>query len=337
MRKWFVGTFIGAILAAAVVAPWVAQAATSGSVGSSASTSSGSPGQGLEISPPVIELSANPGQTVTTKISLRDVTHGELIAKGQTDDFGAGTNEDGQPQLLLNETGATRYSLKYWIEPVPDMDLQPQQLVVTTVIINVPANAEPGGHYGVVRFTALPPNLQGTGVALSASVGTLILLRVNGPVTDKLSLVEFSNGHQTKDGSWINQWFFETGPVGFLVRLRNEGTVHEQPSGRITVKNAWGHQIATMTVNANGGNVLPDSIRRFTEQLSNKKLFGYYKATVALTYAGSKHLSGTLSFWVIPWKLLLAVLVLLIVLFFAFRWGLRRYNEHIISKASGKR
>jgi hypothetical protein len=152
---------------------------------------SGSPGQGLEISPPVIELQADPGQTVTTEIRVRNVTKGELIAKSKVDDFGAGTDETGQPQLLLGETGASRYSLKFWIGQVPDIDLAPSELKKTQVVITVPRNAEPGGHFGVVRFTAVPPSLQGTGVALSASVGALVLLKVSGPISDQLSVEEF--------------------------------------------------------------------------------------------------------------------------------------------------
>ncbi len=340
MRKWFVGSFIGAMLAAAVVVPWGVLAATTGSTspGGAASTSSGSPGQGLEISPPVVELSANPGQTVTVPIDVRDITRGELIAKGQADDFGASSNESGQPQILLNENGETRYSLKYWIPSVPDMDLQPDQLKTADIVINVPANAEPGGHYGVVRFTAVPPNLAGTGVALSASVGTLILLTVNGPVTHNLTLVQFSSGLQNnKTDNWTSKSSFETGPVDFLVRLHNGGTVHEQPSGQIVVKNMFGRQVSTMTVNSTGGNVLPDSIRRFTTAMSNKKLFGYYSATLSLTYAKTMRVNGSLHFWVIPWMLVLTVLLLIVILFFALRWALKRYNEHIISKAGGRR
>jgi hypothetical protein len=75
--------------------------------GTATTNTSGSSGQGLEISPPVIELAADPGQTVTASIRVRNVTAGQLIAKGKADDFGAGTDESGQPKLLLDETGAT--------------------------------------------------------------------------------------------------------------------------------------------------------------------------------------------------------------------------------------
>jgi hypothetical protein len=325
MRRWFTSGIAVVVASAFLVAPGaVAAPAPAG----------GSPGQGLEISPPVVQLTADPGQTVTTQIRVRNVTSGELIAKGRADDFGAGTDESGNPKLLLDETGATRYSLKYWIGSVPDLDLTPQQLKTTTITVRVPANAEPGGHYGLVRFTALPPNLVGTGVALSASVGTLILLKVNGAVTEKLSMAEFSTGVlNQKTEAYTKKGFFEYGPVDFLVRIKNDGSVHEKPVGSITIKNTFGVKSAMVSVNDKGGNVLPDSIRRFPVTLANKKLFGYYTANLALTYANGQKLSATTSFWVIPWKLIVLALIGLVVLLYLLRLGVRRYNEHIIAMA----
>jgi len=231
----------------------------------------GSPGQGLEISPPVIELSADPGQTVTASIRLRNVTKGELIAKGKADDFGASSDESGQPKLLLDETGETRFSLKYWVQGVADLRLAPQELKTSVISIAVPANAEPGGHFGVVRFTAVPPSLEGTGVALSASVGALILLKVSGAITEKVTLAEFSTLQGGKKSS-----FFSHGPVDFLVRVRNEGSLHEKVQGTIEVKNWFGKKIGSVVVNAKGGNVLPDSVRKFQQTFGEKRLFGHY-------------------------------------------------------------
>jgi hypothetical protein len=336
MRKSFVSGMIGAGFAVLTAWPVMFAAASvayaAASPAPAAPPQSNSPGQGLEISPPVIELSANPGQTITTQVRLRDVTAGELIAKGEVDDFGAGGDENGQPKLLLNETGASRYSLKYWVGAVPNLVLAPQQLVSNTITIHVPANAEPGGHYGVVRFTGVPPSLQGTGVALAASVGSLILLRVNGPVTEQLNVAEFSTYQKG-----VKTSFFEAGPVDFLVRLKNTGTVHEMAKGNITVKNWFGKSVAVLNVNANGGNVLPDSIRRFQATMSQKKLFGHYTANLSLTYAGTKTLTATYGFWVIPWKLILLLVLGVLVAAYLLRVGIKKYNDHIIAQARRRR
>jgi hypothetical protein len=324
MRKWLMSGIAGTVLALFAMAP----------IGVSAATASGSPGQGLEISPPVIELSANPGQSVSTNISVRNVTAGELVATATTNDFGASSDESGTPKLLLTETGATRYSLRYWVTGVNGLDLAAGELKTTKVVINVPANAEPGGHYGVVRFTGVPPDMKQTGVALSASVGALILLTVNGDITHQANVEQFSTGTQNvKTAEFSVSGFFEHGPVDFLVRIKNSGSVHEQATGIITVKNMFGGKVATVAVNSLGGNVLPDSIRRFTQTLANKQLFGLYTAKLSMTYAGNKTLAANASFWVIPWKLVLLVLLGLLVIGYLLKVGIRKYNQHIIAMA----
>lgn len=329
MRKWLVSGILGAFCVV-VCAASVALAATSTP---QPAQSAATPGQGLEISPPVVELDANPGQTVTTQIRVRDVTQGTLDVHGTVDDFGAGSEEGGQPQILLNESGATRFSLKYWVTGVPNLTLGPGELKTTTITIQVPSNAEPGGHYGVVRFTGVPPSMEGTGVALSASVGTLILFTVNGNITHNLSVADFATGVEPRVDIWSPMSFFEHGPVGFLVRTHNTGSVHEMPKGSITITNMFGRKDTAIAVNATGGNVLPDSYRRFYETWSEKELFGHYTAALALTYDGNKSLSEKISFWVIPWKLILLVLLGLVVIGYLMKVGIKRYNEHIIAMA----
>ena len=326
MKRWMTSL---SLAVAVLLAPLGTALAATAATPTPAGAATASPGQGLEISPPVIEQSADPGTSVTVSIRVRNVSSGVLIANGKADDFGAGTSEDGKPQLLLNENGETRYSLKYWVGSVPSLTLAPQELKTATVTIAIPKNAEPGGHFGVIRFTAVPPNLQGTGVSLSASVGTLVLLRVSGAITDKLTVASFTTGTGTKTHS-----FFEHGPVDFTLRLQNEGSVHEAPTGTITVKNLFGGVTGKVAVNTLKGNVLPGSIRRFDQTLSKKQLFGYYTATFAGSYLDDNHLlTSKVSFWVIPWKLLLLVLAGLLVFIWLIRLGLKRYNAFIIAQA----
>jgi hypothetical protein len=285
-------------------------------------------GQGLEISPPVLELDASPGQTVNAAIKLRDITSGPLVVTGKADDFGA-KNETGDPEILLNETGATRYSLKYWIPNVPSLTLQSEQEQTLSIPIVVPANAEPGGHYGVIRFTGLPPNLSGTGVSLSASLGALVLMRVAGNIVEQLQNTQFfasQNGHTSS--------FFQYGPITLSERIRNTGDVHVQPVGKVSVYDTFGRRIAQLSVNSLAGNILPDSVRRFDQTLNKRYLFGHYRATYDVTYGTSKkQLASSMTFWVIPWQLIIIVTALLLALVLLTRQGIRRYNRYIVGRA----
>ena len=170
--------------------------------GSTAFAANQDVGQALEIAPPVLNIKADPGETITTKIILRDVSKSPLVVRNQINDFVA-NGEDGTPKLLIEDNGEDNpYSLKSWVQPLPEFTLQPKQINELPVKIVVPGNAAPGGYYAVVRFTATPPGLDGTGVSLSASLGTLVLLRVNGDAKEQMSVAEISASKSGKS-AWL--------------------------------------------------------------------------------------------------------------------------------------
>ena len=70
-----------------------------------------SQGQGLEISPPLAELKADPGQVIQTTLKIRNVTQQTLVVSSEINDFTA-DGEDGQPKLLLEEGESSPYSVK---------------------------------------------------------------------------------------------------------------------------------------------------------------------------------------------------------------------------------
>lgn len=294
-------------------------------------------GQGLEIAPPVVNVSANPGETTTAQIFLRNVSSGSLVVTGQANDFVA-AGEDGTPKLILEEDESTNpYSVKGWITGLPKLTIVPKEIKTMSIKINVPADASPGGHYGVIRFTATPADLKTTGVSLSASLGALILITVNGATSEKLTVASFNANSDGKKGS-----FFESGPISFTQRFKNEGNVHVQPVGQVTVKDMFGKKIASLNVNLPPRNILPGSIRKFDQPLDksvigNKKLFGRYTAELSVTYGANKTpLKSTVSFWIIPYTLIAALALLAVIGFFVIRNLLRRYNQRIIAQSRRK-
>jgi hypothetical protein len=296
------------------------------------SAQAGTGGQALEIGPPVMNLSGNPGDVIKTKISIRDISSDSLLVSSEINDFIAG-GEDGTPKVLLDGEESA-YSFKTWVSPLPDMLLKPKQLKELPVTITIPANASPGGYYGVVRFTATAPELENSGVSLSASLGALILLKVNGQAAEKMSIEDFTISHDGKVGT-----FFETAPLLFTERIKNEGNIHEEPVGLVTIKDMFGNTLATLLVNSEQRDILPASIRKFEQPLDetvmgNRMLFGLYTAELSMTYGTNKEVVTTSkSFWVIPYTLIGVSLAALVGGFFLLRFLIRRYNRAIIKKA----
>jgi hypothetical protein len=292
-------------------------------------------GQALEIAPPVLNLTGNPGQTLKTQISLRDVSSGALLVTGSVNDFTA-SGEDGTPKIITEDGETNPYSIKSWVAPLPKLLLEPRQIESLPVTIRIPADAAPGGYFGVVRFTATAPELDSQGVSLSASLGALIFIRVNGEAKESIAIEEFSVA--TPGGTMKSM--FESTPLVFVERIKNNGNTYEQPKGQIIISDMFGKKIAGVNVNLDERNVLPQSIRKFEQTLDksvlgNKKLFGKYTATLTMTYGSKKQtVTSTKTFWVIPYTLIGVGIAVLIVGFLALRFMIKRYNSHIISQAT---
>jgi hypothetical protein len=160
---------------------------------------------------------------------------------------------------------------------------------------------------------------------------------VNGNVKEDLTVEEFSMNNGGKSNS-----LFESTPITFVERLKNNGNIHEQPSGQVTITDMFGKKIAAVNVNLPPRNILPHSIRKFDQPLDSsvigdKKLFGRYTAKLSITYgANNQVVTSSTTFWVIPYRLIGFGILVLIGGFIGLRFLMRRYNRHIIQKAQKK-
>ena len=295
-------------------------------------------GQAFTISPPLVELEADPGQTVQATIKLTNVSAGDLSITVQANDFGS-KNETGEPNIIFDDKEPTPYTLKGWVDIPDNFMLASKETKTLTVPIAVPSTAEPGGHYGVIRFTGASAAGGENDVALSASIGSLVLLRVSGDVKQNANVEEFYSAAP----DFSKQSFFEYGPVTLVSRIRNDGNIHVKPTGTVTVKDMYGKVVQTQRMNGDPENnadaprsILPQSVRRFDTELKDTQLFGKYTATMELTYGDGKTLSSETTFWVVPVKMIALITAGIVVLAIAVTVGIKKYNAHIIKKAQEK-
>lgn len=291
--------------------------------------------QGLQISPAKVELNAAPGKTYDIKLSVTNVTSSELVYSSTVSDFSA-ADETGSPKITIDTSMPKTASIRSWVSGMDEFRLNPRQSMTIDAHISIPLNAEPGGHYGVLSFSGAAPDVEGTGVGLSASAGVLMLIRVDGDVTEEASIASFYSGNLDKPN-----FFFESSPIPFVVRVKNEGNVHIKPVGSIEVSDMFGNSVASVPVNDTKSNILPDSIRRFGGSKSDKLqistkglMFGRYTAQLTLgSYETTgKTLARSISFWVIPYKLVLAVVIAIGAIIFIIRRSMRLYNRRVIER-----
>jgi hypothetical protein len=292
-------------------------------------SSNTNPGNGFRVSPVREELTIQPGKGQSVDVTVENITSEDVIAHPVINDFVASDQENGEPRIILDDSAPpSGNSIKTLIAPLPDIPLKAHERKTVKVAINVPGNAAAGGYYGAVRFSPAGLTDQKQ-VALTASVGVIFLIKVPGNILEKLDVVSLSAAIKDR-----TKTLFMKSPDATVVRLKNSGAIHLQPFGRIEVKDWHGRVISNQEFNNVDprGNVLPNSIRRFSTPLKANASLGRYTISANLGYGDNGQLiSAQSTFWVIPlWFIILVgVLVVLIVLAISYvRRRKRKKNKH---------
>lgn len=259
----------------------------------------------ISVTPPSFEIDANPGDTIDNKFRIINGSDQALTLTTTPKNFTA-EGEEGGVNLTEEDTA---FSLADWISVSPEtVDIPARGSQVFDFTISVPANAEPGGHFGSVIVQTEAVSVDSTGAAVSQEAGPLILVRVAGDITESASIASF--------GSSKNFW--ESGPITFETRVENTGNVHFKPSGTITIKNTFGNEVTNM--NLEEQNVLPGTIRKLVNEWDPGFAVGRYTADLTLVYGENGQIdTASTTFIIFPYKTIvpafigLAVLVYIVI------------------------
>lgn len=296
------------------------------------------PASAITLTPVLVDQAIDPGSVVQGNIRVVNDTEVPQTYYTSVQKF-IPDGEEGHQSFLPEEDHS---DLASWIRiDRPQVKLDPGEGTDVTWIASIPADAEPGGHYGAIFFSTQAPG-QIEGVGVGAKTGSLVLFNVNGNVREDARLLSF-DAFFPNGGRWTNRL-----PVRFQTRMQNDGSVHVLPIGTISIKNALGRETVRLDANPARSRSLPSSVRRivswwgessdatsgsFLEELKAEwKYFalGRYTADLDLIYGRSgRAMSGQAVFWVIPWHLgivALSVLALLVLL-------LKGYNRLIVRSA----
>lgn len=285
----------------------------------------------LKVSPVRSDIEIKPGASKTVQVTVTNLTPGSITVAPIENDFVAG-DERGTPALILDaDKYAPTHSLKRFMRPLPNLTIEGNKARTVDVVITVPKDAQPGGYFGAIRFAPTTPDGGGQ-VNLSASVASLILMKVPGPTTEKLDLTNFDIQQAGKSSSTL---FQTPDDLQVAVRLKNDGNVQLAPFGKLSVKQ--GDKIIYSTdfnPNTPKDMVLPDSARRWDIPLDKIGTFGQYQVIATFTY-GSKNqtIEVAKSFWVIPMYVIIAAIagfVVLVLLIVGIWLGLRGYKRRIL-------
>jgi len=260
--------------------------------------------RGVGVSPLTFELTANPGDTIGNKIKISNPTNEAVSIKMEAEDF-VPIGEEGEVVTTTEEDEDTTYSIRKWITIVPnEFTLKKGEQKQIDFIIEVPKDAEPGGKYGSILAGISGFTEDVAGATVSTKTGALVLLMVAGDTKEELDVKDFSAPS-----------FQEYGPVPFEIKFENNGTVHAKPKGYIVINDWFGRNVAELELPQK--NVMPGAVRKVETKWHTKWLFGKYTASFIGVFGNSNEnlRSSVITFWVFPWKLTLAVFVVLAIIF----------------------
>src|SRR3989344_898321 len=283
----------------------------------------------LTISPLIIDAAIDPGQSGVYEVKLYNETNDDIFISAAVEKFRP-QGENGQARILSPDITDTSVN---WIKlPANSLVLKPAEIISVPVIINIPKTAEAGGYYLAVMWesSAVPKNQQSHQALIASRVGTLVLLEVPGETKKGLEIIDFNLKENKK---FYNSW-----PIGFLLRLRNYGNVHLRPQGSVIIKDFTGQTIEALPFNSQGGAILPQTVRSFElfwgddnnsrlgplavliNQLADFKI-GRFSAKTIIDYGNQDDLvSEPVYFWIFPWPSIISLVVIAVVMIFLSRW-----------------
>ena len=259
----------------------------------------------ITVSPQSLDTAVNPGQSTTHIFRLTNNGEQSLELESTPKNFVPRGNEGA----ISIEEEDTPYSLAKWlsVEPSGPVKIEAKQTTDFKVTINVPGNADPGGHFGSVVFRTLPSTQEGTAASISQEVAPVILVRVPGDAKEQVSISSF----RTPNTSLSSDTAIE-----FETIVKNEGNVHVKPTGTIAITNTFGKQVSSVEIESN--NVIPGAERKMDGVWEDPGFrIGRYTARLTMVYGNENRIiTAQTSFIIFPVKQVVPILMVLAILLF---------------------
>lgn len=244
-------------------------------------------------------LSALPGETLQTSVRVRNASDQTITLDTIAQDFII--DVDGETPLPVFGDTSSRWSLASWMVLVPQKKiLAPAETTQVDVIIKVPADALPGGHYAMISHQpglASQASTVKSASAINQRVGTLLYVTVEGPINEEAFIRDFKTPQ-----------FSEFGPVPFSFSVDNQSDIHISPVMTVTISNLFGVEVESIQIESK--NIFPLANREFQGQWDRIWGIGPYTAKITMVYGQSGSVTiATSRFWLVPISLVIASLV----------------------------
>lgn len=269
----------------------------------------------IVVSPPRHDIEANPGDVVQKTVKITNNSNNTITLTAQIFDFIV-TDDFGTPEKVgLEEAG--RFAASNWfIGDATQLTIEPKQSRTVSYIITIPADALPGGHYAGAFFKYEEYDTSGETVSKTTpEVGSLFSINIPGDITFDALVKSFKTSSRV----------YEYGPIEFEAQIENLSDTHIRPISKITVRNMIGQTVAEIPLEEL--NIFPFTSRTLTETWDTLWGLGRYEAVLDVAYGSGNAVEAAIYFWILPYKIIIAILILLAVLLVIFI-SVRRHLHH---------
>ena len=316
----------------------------------------------LTVSPVFINLLTDPGKPVKTEVKIKNNNNQTEYLEIRYATFEA-TSDGARPKLIDADPGDEMF---HWISvSSPQFTLAPLETKTIGVTITPAKTAGLGYYYGIIFQRIAEQEATGKQAIVAGAPAVSILLEVKSPNAKReLQLVDFTT----------DNLFYEYLPTTFRATIKNTGNIHLMPAGDIFIDSLTTKEVAILPFNEARGNILPQSTRTFevtwddamivrtsedeeghalVDKEGNLKprtswdfakadkfRIGKYTANILMVYDNGERdvpLEATVSFWVIPWKILAIAAVIATFFIVGLRSTIMSWIRKMRSASSAKK
>jgi len=299
----------------------------------------------ISVSPTSFEYNQYPGSTIKDKIRLKNNSRVPLNLEITIKKLaGSDINE-----TKMSNPGAGDQFVN-WIKFDQDVfTVAPGDYLDVPFTISIPSDAA-FGYYWLFNISQNVSLKTQNGAGVVGAIGIPVLLQVKANGANATALL-----NEFKVKNFITEFL----PADFSVKIQNTGNIHLKPRGNIFIRQG-DKDIGILEVNQDLGSVLPGGTRNYEASWNDGFLvrvkdkddpknshlefnwnkvtsfrIGKYTANLVMVYDNGKEdvtLEGSVNFWVFPYKIFGAILIVLILIIVAIRFLIRRYINREIKK-----
>jgi hypothetical protein len=305
----------------------------------------------LQVTPSPLVATVKPGTVTELDLKIRNGGTGSENLKIEPRSFAFDT---ATGQVKIDDAKVPAFAS--WLSfSQPTFTALPGQWTTEQLRLSLPANAGFSYSFALVISRQSNPVPTKSGQLIKGSVAVFALINVDRPgATSKLEFTQFTT----------TKHIYEYLPATFEVRFKNTGNTIVQPTGNIFIgRKSTGAALAVLQANDSQAYILPGTERTLTANWndgfpayqtvtvpdgSNKQQLhwdwsrlshfriGRFTAQVVAVYSDGQHdvpLQAQVSFWVIPWRAIILLTLIITGLWYLQHWRIKRKTAKAVKRA----